>query len=135
LRTLYGKPALIKPPLGRVPALPPLYVASVAAASSPADDLTETAQLGEVNPARDQQLLKRRVSQIDETLEASHEVPAAVDPYQHDALTRERQILEATLTALRGCPARRGTSRRRSRCDGQAVATIAASSVGDSVTA
>ena len=31
----------------------------------------------------------------------------------------------------RGCPARRGTSRRRSRCDGQAVTRIAASSVGD----
>ncbi len=30
----------------------------------------------------------------------------------------------------RGCPARRGFSRRRSRCDGQAVRTIAASLVG-----
>ena len=30
----------------------------------------------------------------------------------------------------RGCPARRGISRRRSRCDGQALRTIAASLVG-----
>lgn len=34
------------------------------------------------------------------------------------------------LWGIGGCPARRGTSRRRSRCDSYTVATIAASSIG-----
>ena len=65
LRSLYGKPQDHKPPLGRVPALPPSYVADVSAATQ------GSGSAGLQTASGDAEALQRRLSQIDAELSAA----------------------------------------------------------------
>jgi hypothetical protein len=100
LRSLHGRPELIKPPLGRVPALPPTYMAEIAASV----EENEGAATGV--PERAEGALQRRLSQIEETLTAQAEAEAeAASPhteqwYDREALRDEREVIVGSLTAL-----------------------------------
>jgi hypothetical protein len=93
LRSLHGRPDLVKPPLGPMPPLPPAFVADVDAAVPDRDDL----DLSQAPHDDAQAVLGRRLAAVDAALKsAATDHPA----YEREALEAERGLLAATLSAV-----------------------------------
>ena len=95
LRSLYGRPAVLKPARGSVPSLPLSYVADVSAVASSQDAHEPELAGSDVDGA---DALQLRLSQIDEELEGIED--AAASSYEHELLTRERAVVAGSLTGL-----------------------------------
>jgi SEFIR domain len=103
LRSLHGKPELRRPPLGRVPALPPSYVAGVAAAASVegAAPVGISSDQSSASDRADVEALQRRLSQIDETLNSpDHDAQPCVRPYEQELLVAQREVIAGSLNAV-----------------------------------
>jgi hypothetical protein len=94
LRSLHGKPAWPKPALGRVPALPPTYVANISAATKVAGATDD------VIADEPQSALRRRLAQIDDELTTSSPPAGRLQAHERQPLLDERDVIASSLVSL-----------------------------------
>lgn len=102
LRSLWGKPAIEKPELGPIPALPPRAIAEL---GQPEDGGQDSGSAPEAIDAasvdeRDRDKLLRRLEQLEKQTDATAGGAGRPRESQHEEFTKERALLEASLQAL-----------------------------------